>query len=161
DAGSLNQAADSAQAAEAEARRLGFDRHFFAIDYLRTLAGLALERRDLDTAEGFTEQALSIAERRRPMFEFLALLDPAQVWAVRGRVVEALTPTEGGRRMLAGTRSVLLRRADELEALLRLSGGDLNAPAELAAGLPPASRGLLLAKIALTSGAHHTAADHL
>src|SRR4029077_19306558 len=60
EAGRLNQAADMAGAAFAEARRLGFDQHFFAVDYLRTLAGLALERRDLDTAEEFTERALSI-----------------------------------------------------------------------------------------------------
>jgi len=78
EAGHLKRAADTARAADAEARRLGFDRHFFAVDYLRTLAGLALERRDLDTAEQLTEQALSIAERRRPMFEFLALLDRAR-----------------------------------------------------------------------------------
>ena len=46
--------------AEPQARRLGFDQHFFAVDYLRAQAGLALERRDLDTAERLTEQALSI-----------------------------------------------------------------------------------------------------
>ena len=54
EAGRLNRAAEAAQAAEAEAGRLGFDRHFFAVDYLRTVAGLALERRDLDTAERLT-----------------------------------------------------------------------------------------------------------
>ena len=161
EAGRLNQAAEVAGAAEAQARRLGFGRHFFAVDYLRTLAGLALERRDFDAAEEFTEQALSIAERRRPMFEFLALLDRAQVWAVRGQVYEALDTVEAARQILAETKSVLLKRADELEALLRLSLGDLTSPAQLAAGLPPASRGLLLAKIALASGHHRTAAEHL
>ena len=77
EAGRLAEAADAARAAEADARRLGFDQHFFAVDYLRVLAGLALERRDLDTAERLTEQVLSITERRRPIFEFLALLDRA------------------------------------------------------------------------------------
>ena len=66
ESGHLAEAADAARAAEADARRLGFDQHFFAVDYLRALAGLALERRDLDTAEHLTEQALSISERRRP-----------------------------------------------------------------------------------------------
>ena len=56
--GHLAEAADAAKAAEAAARRLGFDRHFFAVDYLRALAGLALERRDLDAAEHLTEQTL-------------------------------------------------------------------------------------------------------
>ena len=161
EAGYLNQAAETAAAAEAEARRLGFDRHFFAVDYLRALAGLALERRDLGAAEEFTERALSIAERRRPAFEFLALLDRAQVWATRGQVNEALDTIEAARQILAGTNSVLLRRADETEALLRLSLGDLRVPAELAAALPAAPRGLLLAKIALASGHHGTAVEQL
>jgi LuxR family transcriptional regulator, maltose regulon positive regulatory protein len=161
EAGRLTRAADMARSAEAEARRLGFDRHFFAVDHLRTLAGLAVERRDFGTAEEFTEQALSIAERRRPMFEFLALLDRAQIWAARGQTLEALATIETARRILTGTRSVLLARADELEALLRLSLGDLRAPADLATGLPAASRALLLAKIALASGDHRTAAGHL
>jgi len=116
EAGGLNRAAEAAQAAEAEARRLGFDRHFFAVDYLRTLAGLALERRDR-----------------------------ARVWAARGQVREALASIEAARQILAGTGSVLLRRADELEALLRLSLGDPRTPAELARRLPPARRSLLLA----------------
>jgi LuxR family maltose regulon positive regulatory protein len=161
EAGDLNRAAETAGAAEAKARRLGFDRHFFAVDYLRTLAGLALERRDLDTSEEFTERALSIAERRRPMFEFLALLDRAQIWAARGQVREALATIETARQILGGSKSLLLRRADELEALLCLSLGDLDAPAELATRLPPAPRGLLLAKIALAAGDHRTAAEHL
>ena len=131
------------------------------MDYLRALAGLALERRDLDTAEQLTEQALSISERGRPAFEFLALLDRAGIWAARGQVRDALATVEAARLVLAGTRSVLLAQADELEALLRLSLGDLHAPVELASGLPAARRGLLLARIALAAGDHHAAREHL
>ena len=161
EAGCLAEAADAAAAAEADARRLGFGQHFFAIDYLRALAGVALERRDLDAAEQLTEQALSIAERGRPAFEFLALLDRAGIWAVRGQVRDALAGIEAARLVLAGTGSVLLARADELEALLRLSLGDLRSPLELASGLPAARRGLLLARIALAAGDHHAASEHL
>ena len=161
EAGRLNRAADTAGAAYAEARRLGFDRHFFAVDYLRALAGLALERRDLETAEQLTERALSIAERRRPMFEFLTLLDRAGIWAARGEVREALATIQAARQILAGTGSVLLTRADELEALLRLSLGDPRAPAELASGLPPARSSVLYARIALASGDHRAAVEHL
>ena len=135
--GHLAEAADAARAADADARRLGFGQHFFAIDYLRALAGLALERRDLDTAEQLTEQALSISERGRPAFEFLALLDRAGIWAARGQVRDALATVEAARLVLAGTRSVLLARADELEALLRLSLGDLRSPVSWPAGCPP------------------------
>ena len=159
--GYLAEAADAARAADAEARRLGFGQHFFAVDCLRALAGVALERRDLDTAEQLTEQALSISERGRPAFEFLALLDRAGIWAARGQVRDALATVEAARLVLAGTRSVLLARADELEALLRLSLGDLHAPAELASRLPAARRCLLLARIALASGDHHAAREHL
>ena len=161
ESGRLNRAAETAGGAYAQARRLGFDRHFFAVDYLRTLAGLALERRDLDTAEQLTEQALSIAERRRPMFEFLTLLDRAQLWAARGEIRVALATIEAARQILAGTASVLLRRADELEALLRLSLGDPRTLAELASKLPPARRSLLRARIALASGDHRATAESL
>jgi LuxR family transcriptional regulator, maltose regulon positive regulatory protein len=161
EAGHLVKAADAARDAEAQARRLGFDRHFFAVEYLRAQAGLALEGRDLDTAERLTEQALSISERRRPFYEFLTLLDRAGIWAARGQVRDALATVEAARPVLAGTGSVLLARADELEALLRLSLGDLRAAGELAGSLPDPRRGLLRARIALAAGDHQAAARHL
>ncbi len=161
EAGYLAEAADAASAADAEARRRGFGQHFFAIEHLRALAGLALERRDLNAAEQLTEQALSISERGRPVFEFLALLDRAGIWAAGKQVRDALATVEAARLVLAGTRSVLLARADELEALLRLSLGDLRSPVELAGGLPAARRSLLLARIALAAGDHYAAQEHL
>jgi len=161
EAGRLAEAADAAVAAEKEAQRLGFGQHIFAADYLRVLAGLALERRDLDTAGQFTEQALSITTRRWPLSEFLALLDRATIWSAHGQVRDALAAVGAARRVLAGTGSVLLARADELEALLRLSLGDLRSAAELASTLPATARGLLLAKIALAAGDHRTAQQHL
>jgi len=162
EAGRLAGAAEAARAAEANARRLGFSQHFFAVDYLRVLSGLALERRDLDTAEHLTEQVLSITEQRRPLFEFLALLDRAQIWAARGQVRDALTTIGAARRVLTSAASpALLARADEQEALLRLSLGDTRFPAELADGLPAARRGLVRAKIALAAGQHHAVPQHL
>ena len=161
EAGCLAEAADAAAAAAAEAKRLGFDHHFFAVDYLRVQAGLALEQRDLDAAEQLTEQALSISEHRRPIFEFLALLDRAGIWAARGQVRDALTTVEAARGVLAGTGSALLARADELEAMLRLSLGDLRSPAELTAKLPAARRSFVLASVALAAGDHVAAQEHL
>ena len=161
EAGRLPEAAEAAGTAHADAQRLGFDQHFFAVDSLRVLAGIALEGRDLGTAEQLTEQALSITEQRRPIFEFLSLLDRAGIWAARGQAREALATVEAARLLLAGTGSVLLARADELEASLRLSLGDMRSPAELASKLPVARRGLLLARIALAVGDHHAAQEHL
>jgi len=161
DAGRLPEAAEAAGAACADARRLRFDQHFFALDYLRVLAGLALERRDLDAAEQLTEQALSIAEQRRPAFEFLALLDRAGIWAARGQIRDALASIEGARLVLAGTSSVLLARADELEALLRLSLGDVHSAGKLTGGLPAARRALLQARICLASSDHQAAQNYL
>jgi LuxR family transcriptional regulator, maltose regulon positive regulatory protein len=161
ESGHLAKAADAAGAANTEARRLGFGRHFFAVDHLRALAGLALERRDLDAAERLAEQALSITERRRPLFEFVTLLDRARIWAGRGQVREALASVEAARLVLPGAAPVLLARADEVEALLRLSLGDLRSAGELAARLPAARRDLLLARIALTADDHHAAQEHL
>jgi LuxR family maltose regulon positive regulatory protein len=161
ESGHLAKAADAAAAADKDATRLGFSHHLFALDCLRALAGLALERRDLDTAERLTERALSISERRWPALEFQALLDRAAIWAARGQVHEALATVEAARPVLAGTRSLLLARADELEGLLRLSRGDLRSPVELARRLATAPRSQLLAKIALVSGDRHTAQQHL
>ena len=161
DVGRLAQAADAARAADADARRLGCVQTFFAVDYLRVLSGAALERRDLDTAEQLTERALSISERGRPAYEFLDLLDRAGIWAARGQVHDALATVDAARHVLPGTRSVLLARADELEALLRLSLGDLRSATELAGGLPATRRGLLLARVALAAGDHHAALEHL
>jgi LuxR family maltose regulon positive regulatory protein len=153
--GHLAAAADAAGAADAGAQRLGFSQHFFAVDHLRTLSGLALERRDLDTAERLTEQVLSITEQRRPVFEFLALLDRARIWAARGQVRDALASIEAARQVVTGGSKALLARADEEEALLRLSLGDLRTPAELASRLPAVRRSLLRARVALAAGDHH------
>jgi tetratricopeptide (TPR) repeat protein len=113
EAGRLAEAAEAANAAQADARRLGFEQHPFAVDYLRVLAGTALEQRDLSTAELLAERALSIFERFRPVFEFLALLDRAAIWAARGQTHDALASVETARQVLAGTTSVLLARADD------------------------------------------------
>jgi LuxR family maltose regulon positive regulatory protein len=161
EAGHLSKAAQAARDADANARRLGFDQHFFAGDYLCVLAGLALERRDLDEAERLTERALSISERGRPAFEFLALLNRAAIWAARGQFDQALASVEAARLVLAGTKSMLLLRADELEAALRLSLGDLRSPVELASGLPATRRSLLLARVALAANDHQAAVRYL
>jgi len=161
ESGHLAQAADTAATADKDATRLGFSQHFFALDGLRALAGLALERRDFDTAERLTERAISISERRWPALAFQALLDRAAIWAARGQIQEALATVEAARPVLARTRSLLLARADELEGRLRLSLGDLRSPAELARRLAAAPRSLLLAKVALASGDHHAARQHL
>ena len=159
--GRLAEAAESASAAEREARRLGFEHHFFAVDHLRALASLALERRDLDAAERLAEHTLSISERRRPLFEFLGLLDRAEIWAARGQAREALASIQAARQVLPGADRELLARADECEALIRLALGDLHTPADLARRLPAARRSLLLARIALAAGDHRAAQEHL
>jgi len=161
EAGHLARAEAAARTTDTQARRLGFEQHFFAVDHLRALAGLALERRDLDAAEQLTEQALSIAERGRPMFEFVALLDRAAIWAARGQTRDALATVEAARLALPDGGPPLLSRADELEAALRLSLGDLRSPAELAGRLPGARGRLLLARIALAAGDHGAARHHL
>jgi len=69
---------------------------------------------------------------------------------------------EEARDVLAGNGSpVLLARADELEALLRLSLGDLRSAADLARGLPAVRRDPLLARVALATGDHRGAREHL
>ncbi len=155
--GYLDDSEESATSADSGAQRLGFDQHFFAVDHLRALSGLAAERRDFDAAERYIERVLSIAEQRRPLFEFLALLDRARIWAARGLVRDALATIETARKVASQASAVLLAQADELEALLRLSLGDLRSPAELARHLTAARRSLLLARVALAAGDHQAA----
>src|SRR6516165_10457561 len=50
ESGHLAKAADAAAVADKDATRLGFSQRVFALDCLRVLTGLALERRDFDTA---------------------------------------------------------------------------------------------------------------
>ena len=161
EAGHLNRAAEAARRIDVDARRLGFEQHPFAVDYLRVLSGVALEQQDLDTAEQLTERALSISERFRPVFEFGGLLDRARIWAARGQTHDALASVEAARLVLAGTTSVLLARADELEGLLRLTLGDLRSATGLADSLPATPRRLLLARIALAANDHTAAEQHL
>ena len=161
EAGRLAEAAEAAEAAKAAAQRLGFEQHFFALNYLRVLAGLALERGDLVTAERVAEQALSTAEQRRPISEFLILLDLAEIWAARGQIREALAGIEAARDVLPGAAPPLLNRADELETLFRLSLGDLRFPCELASRLPAARGSLLRARTALATGDQRAAVEYL
>ncbi|MFY9934670.1 MAG: hypothetical protein WAK82_42365, partial [Streptosporangiaceae bacterium] len=161
ESGRLAEAADTARGADADARRLGFSQHFFAVDHLRTLSGLALERRDLEAAERLIERVLLITEQRRPLFEFLALLDRARIWMARGLVRDALSSIEAARQVVSGGSTALLARADEEEALLRLSLGDLRSPAELAGRLPAVRRNLLRARVALAAGNHLAARELL
>jgi LuxR family maltose regulon positive regulatory protein len=161
EAGRLAEATEAARAADTDARRLGFQHHPFAVDYQRVLASAALEQRDFDTAELLTERALSISERFRPAFAFLALLDRARIWAARGQIHDALATVDTARLVLAGTKSELLARADELEALLRLSLGDARSATELASELSATRRSLLLARVALAASDHHAAMDLL
>ncbi len=89
------------------------------------------------------------------------MLDRAAIWAARGQARDALATIEAARPILAGTGSELLARADELEALLRLSLGDLRSATELASVLAAVRRDLLLARIALAAGDYHAAREQL
>jgi LuxR family maltose regulon positive regulatory protein len=160
-AGHLTEAADAARGAADEAHKLGFGQHLFAIDYLRAMAVLALEQRDLNSAERLIETVLRICERRWPLLEFLALLDRAKIWAAAGQPGEALDTVNSARAILAEACSGLRFMADGLEADLRLSLGDLRTSVDLANRLVPRRSRLLLAKTALAAGDHGTASGHL
>jgi hypothetical protein len=57
----------------------------------------------------------------------------------RAHVRDALTTVAAARSVLDTSPPVLLARADESEALIRLAGGDRYSPAELAGRLPAAA----------------------
>jgi LuxR family maltose regulon positive regulatory protein len=157
--GKLDEAAALAEAALHAARRLRFERHYFAFHHLRTLGQLALERRDLQGAIEPVEVALGMVSRARPAFNFLAQLDRARIWAAGGHREEALASLPAARSALQSRQSVLLAEADELEARLRFSLGDPLRARRIAERLPPARRAVVDAIMALAAG-DDTKAEH-
>jgi LuxR family transcriptional regulator, maltose regulon positive regulatory protein len=150
--GSLTEAGDIATRSLDAAGRLGFDDHYFAFTARRTAALLALERRDLAIAASLTEHSLGIVSGGRPLFEYLAQLDRARIWAAAGNRDEALASLPAARAALRSDRSVLLAQADEIDARLRLALGDRRGATSLAERLPDDRRIVVSAMIALASG---------
>jgi len=159
--GALEEAGALAASTLAAARRLHFDRHYFAFHALRTTALLALERHDLAAAAEPVERALEIVSSARPAFNYLAQLDRARIWAAGGNYDEALASLPAARSALKNDRSVLLAGADELEARLRLAVGDQSGAASIIERLPGDRRIVMSAIIALAAGNPGQAAQAL
>ena len=160
--GALAEAATLANAAQAAARRLGLDRHYMAFSALRTAALLALERGDLAGAAGLNEHILAMLGGGRPVFEYLAQLDRARIWAADGNLDEALSSLPAARTALKSDHSVLFTQADELEARLRLALGDHRGALSVAERrLPDDRRMVVSAIIALGAGDPQSATEAL
>ena len=160
--GALAEAATLANAAQAAARRLGLDRHYMAFSALRTAALLALERGDLAGAAGLNEHILAMLGGGRPVFEYLAQLDRARIWAADGNLDEALSSLPAARTALKSDHSVLFTQADELEARLRLALGDHRGALERRRRrLPDDRRMVVSAIIALGAGDPQSATEAL
>ncbi len=160
--GALAEAATLAAGALEAASALGFDRHYYEFCALRTTGLLALERRDLATAASVMERALDlVGTGGRPVFDYLAQLDRARLWATRGELDEALASLPQAREALRSDRSPLLLQADELEARFRLSLGDLRGAETAMARLPHDRRRVMTAMVALAAGDPRRAGDEL
>src|SRR5262249_25360712 len=145
----------------AAARPLACARHYFNFHALRTTALLALERGDLAAAAEPTERALEMVNGARPVFNYLAQLDRARIWAAGGNYDEALASLPAARSALKSDRSVLLVEADELEARLRLGLGDQSGATSIIERLPEDRRIVMSAIIALAAGKPGQAAQAL
>src|SRR5947209_7997961 len=159
--GALEEAGGLAASTLAAARRLHFDRHYFAFHALRTTALLALERHDLAAAAEPVERALEIVSGARPAFNYLAQLDRARIWAAGGNYDEALASLPAARSALRSRNSVLLPEADELEARIRLGLGDQSGAAGVIERLPGDRRIVMSAITALAAGNPELAAQAL
>jgi hypothetical protein len=73
--GDLAEADELAIRSLTAARGLGFERHYFSVDGMRTAALLALERRDLADADRLNEQLLAMLGGGRPRFATLVGAD--------------------------------------------------------------------------------------
>jgi len=159
--GALQEAGALAASALAAARRLHFDRHYFVLYALRTVALLALERHDLAAAAEPVERALEIVGSARPVFNYLAQVDRARIWAAGGNHDEAFASLPAARAALKSDHSVLLAEADELDARLRLALGDHSGAAGIIERLPEDRRPIMSAIIALAAGNPEPAAQAL
>jgi LuxR family maltose regulon positive regulatory protein len=159
--GALEEAGALAASTLAAARRLHFDRHYFAFHALRTTALLALERLDLAAAAEPVERALEIVSGARPAFNHLAQLDRARIWAAGGNYDEALASLPAARSALKSENSVLLAEADELEARIRLGLGDHSGATSVIERLPGDRRIVMSAIITLAAGNPGQAAQAL
>ena len=159
--GALDEAGALAAGTLTAARRLHFDRHYFAFHTLRTTALLALERHDLAAAAEPVERALEIVSGARPAFNYLAQLDRARIWAAGGNYDEALASLPAARSALKSDHSVLLAEADELEARIRLGLGDQSGATSVIERLPEDRRIVMSAIIALAAGKPEQAAQAL
>jgi LuxR family maltose regulon positive regulatory protein len=159
--GALDEADALAARTLNAARRLHFDRHYFAFHALRTTALLALERHDLAAAAEPVERALEIVSGARPAFNYLAQLDRARIWAAGGNYDEALASLPAARSALKSRNSVLLAEADELEARIRLGLGDHSGAASVIERLPGDRRIAMSAITALAAGNAEQAARAL
>jgi LuxR family transcriptional regulator, maltose regulon positive regulatory protein len=123
---------------------------------------LALERRDMATATLLIERALDlVGTGGRPIFDYLAQLDRARLWAAKGEIDEALASLPQARGALHSDTSPLLSIADQLEARCRLSLGDVKGAEAATARLPDTRRVVMSAMVALTAGDPRKAADDL
>jgi ATP/maltotriose-dependent transcriptional regulator MalT len=119
--GKHDEAAALAEATTQAARRLRFERHYFAFHALRTTGQLALERRDLHAAITSVEVALGMVSSARPVFNFLAQVDRAHLGG-GGQREEALASLPAARSALQGRPCA--RRGRRARARLRLSLSD-------------------------------------
>ena len=159
--GALEEAGVLADSALTAARRLHFDRHYFNFHALRTTALLALERGDLAAAAEPVERALEMVGSARPVFNYLAQLDRARIWAAGGSLDQALASLPATRSALRSDQSVLLAGADELEARVRLGLGDYNGARRVTGQLPGDRQMVMSAIIALAAGHPEEAAKSL
>jgi len=159
--GALEEAGALAVSTLTAARRLNFDRHYFAFHALRTTALLALERHDLAAAAEPVERALEIVSGARPAFNYLAQLDRARIWAAGGNYDEALASLPLARSALKSDHSVLLAEADELEARIRIGLDDQSGAASVIERLPGDRRIVMSVIIALSAGNPEQAAQAL
>jgi LuxR family maltose regulon positive regulatory protein len=141
EAGELNSARVHAEAATAEATRLGGEGHFGSSEALRTLAALAYEQDHLDEAERLLERCVEIVGTGRPPFLLLTVLELSRVWNARGDREAALAELDRARAALpSDARSPLIGRVYAYRARLLAEDGKIAAAREAATQLPAGRR---------------------
>lgn len=120
----------------------GTRQHFAAGEAMRVIAGVHLERLELDRAEQLFEEALRIVERERPAMELLCLVDQTWLLVERRRIDDAFETIARAEQLAerVDVSAALLSRVTATGAHLHLLVGETTRAAALIRTMPTGTR---------------------
>lgn len=160
DAGNLDTADRLGRDALEVADLSGTRQHFAAGEAMRVIAGVHLERLELDRAEQLLEEVLRKVERERPAIELLCLVDQTWLLVERRRIDDAFETIARAEQLAerVDASAALLSRVTATGAHLHLLVGEVTRAAALVRTTPTGTRhDLVAARLSIAQQRHQDA----